>query len=213
MRAVSGSHLQRRIAWALVALILVALACGDDDAPQVPRLLYEDFETRCGDLPCGWDQIAGTSGQARYATGFHAGEHGLVLEGSGVTARGPGGDPMSALVTFGGLQARLAVRCDAGATLVLRIGVREVADGTVGGLRADSFEGRLLTPPTTWGAPVFVNLNAASALADGGFGTSAPTGSIVIDSVTLTKTGPGQCVIDHLEIDDVGTLVVSDISC
>lgn len=185
-----------------VAGILVALACSDPAEPE-PTLYAEDFEERCDGLPCGWSQIEGDRGQARWVETFHPGEHGIRLSGSGVTVRGPGSDAADASLAFGTLQARLTATCDPGNRLVVRVGLVDASDAG-GSPRTDTLEGRTpATVPTDWGAPVTLSLTAVSALGDGGFGASPfLSGRFRITGVTISKEGSGACVISRIVVDD-----------
>lgn len=201
------SATERWIARACIALIVGMLACGDDDAPGVPRLLYDDFEERCGDLPCGWTRLEGDEGQAVYVETIHPGEHGVRLSGSGVTIRGPGGMPRTSALTFGSLQMELTAICDPDSTLDLKLAVTEVLEGG-GSPRTDTLEGRV-TPPSEWTGPILATLTATSALSDGGFSGSTFGAPIRVTGVTIAKTGPGECYVDRLVVDDVGTTATS----
>lgn len=198
---------ERWVARASLALVLGGLACGDDDAPQVPRLLYEDFEERCGDLPCDWTRLDGDESQARYVETIHPGEHGIRLSGSGVTVRGPGGMPRTAALTFGSLQAELTAICDGDSLLVIQVGISDALEGG-GSPRSDTLEGRV-GPPTDWTAPILVTLTATSALSDGGFSGPTLGAPIRVTGITVTKTGPGECYVDRIVVDDVGVTATS----
>jgi len=204
---------ERWMARACVALILGALACGDDDAPPNPRLLFEDFEERCGDLPCGWTRLEGDEDQARWVETLHPGEHGIRLSGSGVTVRGPGGEARTSALTFGSLQAELTAVCDPDASLVLQLGITEVLEGG-GSPRSDTLEGPATDVPSDWGETTLVTLTATTALVDGGF--SGPTFSrpIRVTGITIQKRGPGECHIGRIVVDDVGaTTTTGTASC
>jgi hypothetical protein len=185
--------------------LAVVLVCCDDPRAAPSRLLDQGFEERCGDLPCGWDQIGGPAGAARWTTTWHPGEHAIALDGDGITVRGPGGEADDSTLTFGSLEARIAARCDTGASLILRVAV--VDTSTTVAPRADTLEGRF-SPGGDYTTPVTTTLTASTALADGGF-TGPPFGGTVpirITGMTITKQGPGTCEVAHVVVDDIGAL-------
>ena len=200
---------QRLHRWVLLG-IFGALACGDGPEPPPNRILLERFETTCGDLPCGWSQVAGDPGDARYVSTFHPGEHALALSGSDVVAKGPGGAADGAQILFGSLQARIAARCDAGNTLVVRVVLNSSPDG--GPVTYDELEGRF-SPPTGYGSASMITLTAASTLNDGGFG-GGPFGSFLpveVVAITVSKTGSGTCEIGEIIIDDIGSVPLDEV--
>lgn len=179
----------------LLGLVLAALACTPGSRP--PRLLNESFEEVCDGLPCGWSRLEGPAEAARYVSTWHPGEHGLALEGE-VSVAGPPGETRDASLQFGSLQVRMAARCDPGAVLTL-----SVAAQTVDGAIADTLRGRV-SPDGDWHELTTVTVTAGTALADGGLTGGPFGGSVTIDilGITLRKSGPGVCTIDHLELDD-----------
>jgi len=206
-----GHRAERALVRGLAISFVVAGACGGDP-PTVVRLASDGFETRCGsELPCGWEQVAGADGQARYETTFHPGDHGLLLEGGGVTVRGPGGSgARSAIFTVGSLRAQLAARCDAGNMLTIDVGIVDASSASP--RFVDSLEGRS-TPPARWeDSPFGVVLTSPTALAEGGLGMASGY-SVRVTSVTITQTGSGRCEISDIQIDDVTGFSTPSISC
>lgn len=184
----------RALQLALGALLGV-LACSPGDGPT--RLFQESFEDVCDGMPCGWSRLDGDTGAARHVSTWHAGEHGIELEGE-VAVAGPSGATRSALLQFGSLQARMAARCDPGAVLTVRVAVR-TTDGTL----VDTLSGRV-SPDGDWHELTTVTVVAGTALLDGGL-TGGPFGGgleIEVLGITLRKSGPGVCTVDHLELDD-----------
>jgi len=188
-----------------VALLLLSFACAPGPGAVRERLVTEEFETQCDDgLPCGWAQVTGEPGAARYVETIHPGEHGLALIGSGVNVRGPGGPTRPAIVSVGSLQASLVARCDPGAGLTIDLAVADATDA--GAFFVDTFEGRT-TPGQTWEQRTVVNLTSTTALSDGGFGGSfGGTRTIRVLAVALSKTGAGQCEIASFRVDDIGAI-------
>ncbi len=202
--------IERRAMQVALGALLTLLACGDDEPPAPRPLFEEELEERCGDLPCGWSQIEGAEGQARYVTTFHSGDHGIRLAGSDVTVRGPGNEPGDVSLAFGTLSARLSAICDPGAELVIRVGLTDVAD-TGTGPRLDTLEGRP-SVSTEWDVPATASLTALSALADGGFGSSPfVSGSFRVTGITLSKRGTGSCTVSRIVVDD--QIAVPDEGC
>lgn len=206
------SRRSARLARALVASLLVVLAC-TDSPPTVTHLVQQDFEARCGDgtLACGWVQIAGTDGQARWGSGFHPGDHVLLLDGSGVTVRGPGGGARPVTLTLGSLRIDLAARCDPGNTLDVSVGVVDASS------ESPAFSDELVgttRPPRRWeDGRSGTTLTARSALSDGGLGMTGGGYTVRVSSITITKTGTGRCEISELAIDDFTAFSVPTISC
>lgn len=200
-----------RIARVLCALLLVVLACSGDP-PAVTHMLQQDFEAGCGDgtLACGWTQIAGPDGQAHWGAGFHPGDHALLLDGSGVAVRGPGGDSVPATLTLGSLRIELGARCDAGNTLSVSVGVVDAS------APVPAFSDELIgttVPPLRWeNGRTGATLTARTALSEGGLGMRPPY-TVRISSVTITKTGSGRCEISDVAIDDVTAFSVPTIGC
>lgn len=195
------STAERRLARILLATLFVALTCCDDRPPPPAHLLIEELENRCGELPCEWAQITGEPGQARYVETFHPGDHGIRLDGSGVSVRGPGGEPDQVLVTFGTVQAQLTAVCDPGSDLTVRIGLTQAMDSGAATSRIDTLEGQV-SPPPEWGGIVILSLTARGALADGGLSGTTLNGSFRVTGITVSKAGPGSCVVSRIVIDD-----------
>ncbi len=155
----------------LLSSVLALLACGPTPSPSGPPAYADSFETQCGDLPCGWTQASGTSGQAAYVDTALPGEHGIALRGSGVSVRGPAADaPIDATLLFDSMQALLLARCDSGGSLTVSVGIVEVdSTGTPTG-RTDTLVGRG-APPSEWSTRTRITLTGGNAFLDGGFGS------------------------------------------
>ena len=211
MSALLRNRRPARAARALVACLFVVLAC-NEDPPQVTHLAQHDFEGRCGDEPlaCGWVQIAGPDGQARYGSAFHPSDHALVLEGSGVGVRGPGGDSRAATLTLGSLRLDMGVRCDPGNVLSVSVGIVDASSAT------PTFSDELIgtvRPSRRWeDGRAGTTLTARTALSEGGLGMRPPY-TVRVSSITITKTGPGRCEISDLALDDSAGFSVPVIGC
>jgi hypothetical protein len=214
------SPIERTIVLGAVSAIVAVLACGDPEAVP-PRLLLEDFEdtTDCGELPCGWEQIGGDDGQARYVETVHPGEHGILLLGAGVSVRGPGGEPHPVVLNQGTVEARVSARCQGGSSLILQAVV--TTDGEGGAPATDTFEGRA-TPPEDWSGrdSSVVPMTASMALDPASpFGCGAaggpgcPSQMLRVTALIISKTGSGECAIDRIVIDAVGFDEEPDTSC
>jgi hypothetical protein len=186
-----------------VAILLVALVCCRS-AEGERSVLYDDFETRCAELPCGWTSRGGDGAQAAYRTSIHEGEHGLVLREDGVTVSGPGGGRAAAQLMFSALNARLVARCDRGASLTVTVIVRDAPDAQP--IRLDVFEGET-APPAEWNTPTDVILSGTGTLRGGG--------GLAVQALSLQirKNGPGECVIDSVRITDVGATGRAGLAC
>ncbi len=185
----------------VIASFLSVLACADPELPP-QYLLYEGFETPCDDLPCGFVQTEGTSGQAVYAsTSFHPGEHGLVLTGLGVTVRATRDDPARSItLTFGSLEARVVGRCDEGSFVDLTVGIAELADGSATG-RVDQTTPAVLDLGTDWSTASTSVLTLTTARLDGGIGSGSFLTELRVTGITLAKRGTGTCEIGEIIID------------
>lgn len=167
----------------LTAALLGSLAgCG---VPEDPFVLFEeDFEVACDGTPCGWAQIAGPEGSARYVETL-PGDHGLELIGDDVTVRGGSGELTPAFYVQ--LAARAIARCDPGSALDVRTTI-EVRSGAV-----VTFEASFV-PRSDW----------SERLADE---TLVPIDPVPppweptrVLGVSVRKTGAGSCELDYLAV-------------
>ncbi len=176
-----------------VAISLFCVAgCGGGDF--APRILFEDFETLCDGVPCGWTLTDGDPANVEYVETIHPGVHGFALSEE-TTLNGPGGEviPFAGLA-FGSLQAEVSVRCDdPDARLIIRA-LGESSARTA----PELFEGE------TFGSDAWGRYRISLV---GSRGVDAPISGMdfQILSLALAKRGPGTCVIDTLEIDDLGS--------
>lgn len=187
---------------ALLFLVLAAVACGEP-RPAQEFLWEETFEEVCdSDLPCGWEQIGGAPGDARYVmTTFHPGVHGLSLTGD-ASVRGPGGESGFSNFQFGSLEVRVTGRCDESAGINILLGLAEtLPDGTIG--RVDMTMPASIFPPSTWAeTSASIVVTSVGAFTDAGLAPPLPSGMLRVTSVTLTMNGPGTCEIAEILIDD-----------
>lgn len=137
----------------------------------------------CGGVPCGWTRVAGPEDGARWAESL-PGEHGLHLSGNGVVVRVSPAVDLPFSVSDSQLALDLIARCDPGSTLVIEVGATEDFSGTLVGLEPT------LNILSSWNEPRPnpVQLGA----------TGASLGSI--DSITIAKSGDGQCEVDWIGI-------------
>ncbi len=194
----------RRVELALqrcvIASVLLALACGDDDSADVP-LYRESFEDACGDTPCGWSIVQPSDGTARYVETIHAGEHGIALEGDDVIVRADVEDARGvATFMLGSLQALVVARCDATSTLRLRVALASRGDAAAGP-SSDALEANINVGTETLERAT-VALMATTGLRDGGFGSTPVATDVEILGVSFEKDGPGRCEIADIIVDD-----------
>jgi len=184
-----------------VAAILGLLACSPERAPQVPQVYVQDFEEVCAGVPCGWTQVGGDPGAAHTTATLLPGLRGLALVGDDVVVDGPDGGDAPVDFSFGPtLTAVLMARCDATASLTIRVGVTSVTTSDGGAdLGAQLFEAQL-RPESTWstdGGTSGETRQTLVPLLARDLGTSMRR----IVSVNVRKLGAGQCEIDSLAIE------------
>ena len=174
--------------------LLFVLACRQSPAAD-PLLLEESFEDECAGMACGWEQVLGEPGGARWVSTVHPGEHGLVLDPGVTVRRGYDVAPRGVQVTMGALQGAISARCDPGGQLDFDLLVRDEMGG------ADAFGGRPRVPEE-WGTPISFSLTSDFALLDGGVGTA--TVDYETTSLLVRNGGSAPCALDHLRIDGFG---------
>lgn len=189
-----------RRGFVFVAAVLALIACEPDAAPRIPSIYEEHFDATCGGLPCDWTQIAGAPGAAHTTSTLLPGLRGLALEGDGVVVDGPGDAGSPSAFLGSPLEVVLQARCDATASLTIRVALTSVGgrDGAVDEA-ATLLEARL-RPEPTWGTGGGLSGEARQALVPiviPGTGGSP----VHIESVTIRKDGPGQCEIDSLAVE------------
>ncbi|MEM9067677.1 MAG: hypothetical protein AAGE52_04200 [Myxococcota bacterium] len=180
--------------------LLGVLACRElPDGPE--RVFEESFEDRCDGVPCGWSQSAGPDAAVRSVETFHPGEHGIELRGDGTTVLSPMGEVAPAVLMFGSLEANLSARCT-DASLAIEVGLIDDATGI-----SDTFRGRV-SPPGDFARSITA-LIGDRALVDGGLSGGIGGGAfeVRVNTVLLRLEGDGECVVDHLIIDDVNASV------
>ena len=194
---------------ALIAGILGVLACSDgfDDLTVI---LSEHMEESCDGIPCGWEQVAGDRGQARYMEIDSLGDRGVQLRGEGVVIRSVERfGPVEIGVQFSTVRLLLVGRCDDGSGLVVSFSSRDPISG-----ETFSFASRL-SPRGGEGEPVRVTAQAPTAgTIDGGFGGSA---TVFVDweffGLRIEKTGDGVCEVGGIELSDITTVQNRPRSC
>ncbi len=184
----------------LVALIGALHACGPRDAePRIASVYEENFSATCAGVPCGWTQRAGAPGAAHTTATLLPGLRGLALEGDGVLVDGPGAAAPLFGISPTALRVALTARCDADASLTVRVGL--TGDGAAdGGVDpgAALLEAQL-RPPATWPTAPTASAEVTAPLVPGG--SPDFRGEARIVSVSLEKRGAGRCEIDALRID------------
>lgn len=176
-----GSHPSSIVIGAIAALALAGCPRLDDGN----YVYLDDLEgPLCGGVPCGWTRVAGPEEGARWAESL-PGEHGLHLSGNGVVVRTNPGIELPFSMSDADLGLDLIARCDRGSSLVVEVGATQDFPVATVGLEP------VLAIPTTWSDP------RPSTL--------PPLGSMgltlrAIDSITIAKTGDGQCEVDWIGI-------------
>lgn len=181
----------KRLTTLLLSLVLTSLGCGGDFPP---RILFEDFEDVCDGAPCGWSVTEGSVDDVAYVETIHPGVHGLSLSGDAVTVSGPGEEETSfPTLAIGSLQAEISIRCDdPDGRVVVRVLGEFISPDSV-----ELFQGETFAEEG-WGRFRF-SLVGRSALA-----MPVRSAEFRIANVTISKRGAGTCVVDTLEIDDLG---------
>jgi hypothetical protein len=159
---------------ALSALLCAGCPC----EPGYIQVFRDDFESKCGDLPCNWVVEAGT---AHRVVTFHSAEHGFRLADSARVRR-----PIPDVVLFPG-EARVTtlVRCDSGA------GLRFTLIFDPGGPPIERTGD--LPPGTGLGSSVMREHGVDLSTHDG-------TDLTPLQEVVIELTGTGECVLDDLSI-------------
>ena len=165
---------------------VLGAGCGGTRTVSVYR---DGFEELCEGVPCGWTQIAGPEGAAVSSESL-PGERGIMLVGDGVAIRGEAREPFDFVVTAQQLAVVMAARCDAGASIDVRVVVEELGMG-------DTTWGDAVTPPPEWTAPTIATLTRDPLDSSGFVSVQQVLG------VLLQKNGPGACEIDELRVDAI----------
>jgi hypothetical protein len=175
--------LRRWGVWAFVWSLAAYSACSD---PPPPTIYYEDFESLCEGVPCGWERTRGEEAQATWIETIHEGEHGLRLSGE-VTVHGP-----ATIVEddgfLGTLTLHTAARCDAGSGLRIDL------------VFADAFGGRYNGFAQLGALPEWTDEVDVRTLA---WESTMPGTITDVLGVTITKTGEGACEISSVLVSDV----------
>lgn len=169
-----------RWAWMLVAALVAMIACGPDELE--PPFYFEDFETLCEGVPCGWERTSGDASQVTWVETIHAGEHGLRLDGT-ASVRGPGSEPTGAF-PLDSLSLDLTARCDAGSVLEIDL---VLADEAGRPFSASA----LAAPAEEWSRSGALEITAETALAN----------ATRVMAIGITKTGAGACEVSDIVVD------------
>ena len=191
-----------RSGFLFVAAILALMACSPERVPQVPQLYVQDFEGICAGVPCGWTQVRGAPGAARTTETLLPGLRGIALVGEDVVVDGPDGGDARVDSSFGpSLVAVLVARCDATASLTVRVGLTSVVTPSDGGTDpfAELFEAQL-RPESAWSTDGGTSGETRQTLVPL-LGRDLGPATRRIVSVNVRKLGAGQCEIDSLAIE------------
>jgi len=198
-----ATRASRRVV-AVILAIGALLACEprEDESRPALEFFIERFDADCGGVPCGYTQRSGPPGAARTTSTLLPGLRGLALEGDGVVVDGPGAEGPIFGASADLLEAVLIARCDAEASLTVRVGVTAAGDfdasTTVAGVLLEA----QLRPPATW-----VTTPSASAAERADLvplGVVPFASELRFVSVSIEKSGPGQCEIDELRVETRG---------
>ena len=190
---------------ALVLAIAALLACGprDDEVALALEIFTERFDAACDGVPCGYTQRSGPPGAARTTSTLLPGLRGLALEGDGVVVDGPGAEGPVFGASADRLEAVLFARCDAEASLTVRVGVTAAGPADASTPVAGVLLEAQLRPPATW-----VTTPSASAAERADLvplGVVPFVSELRIVSVSIEKGGPGRCEIDELRVEPRGS--------
>ncbi|MFO0685491.1 MAG: hypothetical protein U0234_25755 [Sandaracinus sp.] len=170
----------------VVALALPIAIAGCRGADSV-SLFRDDFESVCDGSPCGWLQVAGPSGAARYVESV-PGDHGIELTGEGVAvSRLAEGDQLEGADPITSLEAHLVARCDARSSITVIVSVQGVTSST-----PIDVTGTATFPPRWDGSRIRFPLLTTGA-------TSSTQFNDVL-AVVLHKEGPGTCEVDYVSL-------------
>lgn len=197
------SRASKRLGLALVGALLTLLACSPTPTSSGTRRVYgEPFDGTCHDLPCGWTQVTGPAGAAHTTSTLLPGLRGLALEGDGVLVDGPAAPSTTSSFVGGSLDLVLLARCDAGASLTVRVALTSTSLSDASSDTAASLLEAHVIPAAEW--------DASGAATDGLRQTLTPVlgprDSVVevhVQSVTVRKEGPGACDLDALRIEHI----------
>ncbi len=196
-----GSRASKRLGLTLVAALLTLLACSPTPTSYGTLRVYgEPFDATCHDLPCGWTQVTGPAGAAHTTSTLLPGLRGLALEGDGVLVDGPAAPSTTSSFVGGSLDLVLVARCDAGASLTVRVALTSTSLSDASSDTGASLVEAHVIPAAEWDA---------SGLATDGLRQTltvvvGPRDSVVevhVQSVTVRKDGPGACELDALSIE------------
>jgi len=149
-----------------------------------PEIFYDDLQTRCGGMPCGWDLVAGSAHLVRT---FHSDAQGLALNGGAVVHRAL---PDVAIGRGEALRLHALVACTAETTLGLAI------------------EGESVDTPSQWvillgatgqGAGATVPFPRAEVILEVSE-EEAPNPAFVGRQLRLWADGAGTCTIDEIRL-------------
>jgi len=190
----------RRAGLWLVLVVFVALGCRSGFG-SVTILYDEPFEEACDGIPCGWVQVRGEVGQARYGEVGTLGDHGLALRGAGVTVQGPGtNEETLSTVPLGGIRLVIEARCEVGSSLGVSVAIRNLSLDTI-----SEYSTRL--------SPTGPNISRTSTLvtqsmvgADAGMPDpiGGPSRFLQVLGITIEKTGDSVCEIGAVQLQDAG---------
>jgi hypothetical protein len=172
----------------LYGLLLIVVASGLNACCEggFEEIFHDDFESQCGNLPCGWSFEGGMA--SRVET-FHAGEHGLLLC-DGAIARRRVAVSFFSEGKMSALGLHLAVQCDAQTGLGLLLNRQQM------GL-TDRLTGAV-NPGT--GSQERILTGSSYSLTKGDLDCSPTAPLCLVDEIVLEVKGPGQCLIDALRI-------------
>lgn len=178
------SVLPRALAWLVLGAAAASAGCRGADSVSLFR---DDFESVCGGAPCGWSQVAGPAGAARYVESV-PGEHGIELSGEGVAvSRLVPGDDLEGADPVDSLEAHVVARCDARSTVTVIVTLQGISTSA-----PIDVTGTATFPPRWDGSRITFPLLTTSVTPSSQF--------IDIVSVVLHKEGPGTCEVDYVSL-------------
>ena len=198
-----GSRASKRLGLTLVAALLTLLACSPTPTSYGTLRVYDEpFDATCRELPCGWTQVTGAAGAAHTTATLLPGLRGLALEGDGVLVDGPAAPSTTSSFVAGSLDLVLLARCDAGASLTVRVALTSTTLADASSDTGASLVEAHVIPAAEWGTSGTEN-DALRQTLEVVLGPRESGREVRVQSVTVRKEGPGECELDTLSIERV----------
>lgn len=172
------------IMWALVAVVVSLGACHDETPPA---FYWEDFETVCDGVPCGWERVRGEPDQAIWIETIHPGEHGLRLTGE-VSVRGPASEPDGTSADLFLLDMMVSARCDPGSAIEIDV------------VFADELGGRHVATAYPYTEDDWIDAGSTTL----NFEDFVDARITHVTAIAIRKLGSGSCDVTTVAIEEGG---------